>query len=336
MIPNMWYAVLSSKDVVKNKITACTRFGERLCFFRDENGKAVCVSDQCAHRGASFKDGKIKNGCLKCPFHGIEYDADGKASLIPSDGIGNEKNLGRFNLRKYHSFEQDDIIYVYYSEREPQSFPEKISEISEKMQFDEIKVPWKTHYSRVIENQLDVSHLPFVHHNTIGRGNKTLANGPKVEFLDENNMIHSADNEVDHGQKPKSNKDAKIKETYLHFRWPNVWVNHISDKLLITACFIPVDDENSIIALRFYNAFTGFAPLDKLIAKIGSAMNRVVQNQDKVIVETQLPKKTGLKIGENLVQADRPIIEYRKRRQKLIDKAAAEENKAEQDKARQD
>lgn len=70
------------------------------------------------------------------------------------------KNLGRFNLRKYHSFEQDDIIYVYYSEREPR-LPGKISEISEKMQFDEIKVPWKTHYSRVIENQLDVSHLPL-------------------------------------------------------------------------------------------------------------------------------------------------------------------------------
>ncbi len=34
---------------------------------------------------------------------------------------------------------------------------------------------WSVHYSRVIENQLDVSHLALVHHNTIGRGNKTLS-----------------------------------------------------------------------------------------------------------------------------------------------------------------
>lgn len=317
----MWYAVLSTKDVKQNKITTCTRFGERLCFFRDEAGKVVCVSDQCAHRGASFQDGKIENGCLKCPFHGIEYGPDGQATLIPSDGIGNAKNLSRFNLKRYHAHERDNIIYVYYSDSEPEDVPEAITEISDKMQFDEIQVPWKTHYSRVIENQLDVSHLPFVHHNTIGRGNKTLANGPKVEFLDENNMIHSADNEVDHGQLPKPNKEARIKNTYLHFRWPNVWINHISDKLLVTAYFIPVDDENSIIALRFYNRFTGVGVIDKLIAKIGSAMNRIVQNQDKVIVETQLPKKTGLKIGESLVQADRPIMEYRKRRQRLIDAA---------------
>ena len=34
---------------------------------------------------------------------------------------------------------------------------------------------WSVHYSRAIENQLDVVHLPFVHPNTIGRGHKTLA-----------------------------------------------------------------------------------------------------------------------------------------------------------------
>jgi phenylpropionate dioxygenase-like ring-hydroxylating dioxygenase large terminal subunit len=33
-----------------------------------------------------------------------------------------------------------------------------------------------THYSRAIENQLDCAHIPFIHKNTIGRGNKTLVN----------------------------------------------------------------------------------------------------------------------------------------------------------------
>ncbi len=47
---------------------------------------------------------------------------------------------------------------------------------------------WNIHYSRVIENQLDVQHLAFVHRNTIGRGDKTLINGPKVVWLDENTL----------------------------------------------------------------------------------------------------------------------------------------------------
>ena len=44
---------------------------------------------------------------------------------------------------------------------------------------------WSVHYSRAIENQLDVVHLPFVHPNTIGRGHKTLVNGPVTKWDDE-------------------------------------------------------------------------------------------------------------------------------------------------------
>jgi len=37
---------------------------------------------------------------------------------------------------------------------------------------------WAAHYARCHREQLDVVHLPFIHYNTIGRGNKTLVNGP--------------------------------------------------------------------------------------------------------------------------------------------------------------
>ena len=96
-----------------------------------------------------------------------------------------------------------------------------------------------------------------------------------------------------------------------------MWLNHVSDKIQILAFFIPVDEDNSIIALRFYNKLTGKKPIDKCIAWFGSRANKVVERQDKRIVITQLPKKTGLKMGENLVQADKPIIEYRSKRDKL-------------------
>ena len=58
--------------------------------------------------------------------------------------------------------------------------------------------------------------------------------------------------------------------------------------------------------------------MDKFISWVGKYANMVIEKQDKRIVETQLPKKTGLKMKENLVKADMPIIEYRKRRNQLI------------------
>lgn len=45
--------------------------------------------------------------------------------------------------------------------------------------------------------------------------------------------------------------------TNLMFEFPNMWLNHVTDKIMILAYFVPVDDEHSIIALRFYNRITG-------------------------------------------------------------------------------
>jgi hypothetical protein len=39
------------------------------------------------------------------------------------------------------------------------------------------------------------------------------------------------------------------------------------------------------------------------------------------VVLTQQPKASALQIGEQLFQADRPIIEYRRHRQELMEKA---------------
>ena len=86
---------------------------------------------------------------------------------------------------------------------------------------------------------------------------------------------------------------------------------------MILAFFIPVDEEHSIIALRFYNKITGKKAIDKSIAWLGSRVNKIVERQDKRIVITQLPKRSALRMGENLVQADKPIIEYRSKRDKL-------------------
>jgi hypothetical protein len=48
-----------------------------------------------------------------------------------------------------------------------------------------------------------------------------------------------------------------------------------------------------------------------------------IAHQDRGVVETELPRRTTLKMGEKLIQADRPIVEYRRRREELIAAAGA-------------
>lgn len=321
MIKNQWYAVLSSGALKKGKVVAARRFGENLIFIRSKDGQIGCFDHLCAHRKASLSKGWIENEHLKCPFHGIEYDINGKCVYVPSDGKAATLDYARFHLKSYPVREIGDIIFVWYGGGEPDGEPNSFEIITDKSYaYDHMEDEWGVDYSRVIENQLDVSHLPFVHHNTIGRGNKTVCNGPKVVWLDDRTMQTSADNELDNGQIPLGADESRIKETNLTFKFPNMWLNHVSDKIMILAYFVPVDDEHSIISLRFYNKITGCKPIDKLIARMGSIANKVVERQDKRIVETQLPKKTGMDIGENLTAADLPIVEYRTKRRALQNK----------------
>jgi len=318
MIQNQWYAVLSSHELKRGGLLGARRFGENLVFFRNSRGEAACVSDICAHRGASLAGGCVMDDLIRCPFHGIEYAVDGSCMHIPSEGKASTMDLSRFRLKHYPVREIGGILFVWYGDREPTTDPPVFDVITDQaFTYDHTEDIWNVHYSRVIENQLDVSHLAFVHHNTIGRGGKTLANGPKVVWLDENTLQTSANNEIDRGQTPKKAAECVIKDTNLTFRYPNMWLNHVTDKIQILAFFIPVDDDHAIIALRFYNRITGVKAIDKAIAWLGSRANRIVERQDKRVVETQQPKASSLRMGEKLVPADMPIIEYRKRRDQL-------------------
>jgi hypothetical protein len=39
------------------------------------------------------------------------------------------------------------------------------------------------------------------------------------------------------------------------------------------------------------------------------------------VVETHQPQPSGLRIGEKMISGDRPIVEYRRRREQLIEEA---------------
>lgn len=122
---------------------------------------------------------------------------------------------------------------------------------------------------------------------------------------------------MDRGQTPLKSEESVIKSTNLKFKFPNSWLNTISEKIMVTAYFVPVDQENTLLYIRFYNRITPIKVLNKLISYIAKFANLKIERQDKKVVETQMPKESSLRMGEMLLSADKAIIEYRKRREKL-------------------
>lgn len=317
MIENQWYAIYPSKKVQKNSPIALKRLNQNLIIFRNENNILGCLKDQCSHRGAALSKGVVKQNCIVCPFHGIEFNADGSCALIPALGKASKDDLSRFQIDAYHIREDHGIIYLWYGSNTPtDTLPFFLDEISETDVYSEIEDHWTAFYSRCIENQLDVIHLPFVHYNTIGRGNKTVVNGPAMTF--ENNVLKiSSKNEVDIGQTPSPNTNIPFASTYLKFKFPNIWLNHVSDKIRIMIYFAPIDDENTILYIRFYSKITHSKLLNRIIAFFGKFANRMIERQDKRIVITQEPKVSHYKSNEELLSGDLPVIVYRRHRDAL-------------------
>ncbi len=320
MIINQWYVILESKELKKNKPLKIKRFNEQLSVWRDENNNVCCIADKCCHRGVSLSCGRVLNGKLECPFHGFLYDKLGMVTLIPANGK-NAPVPKTMKVQSYRTYEAYGFIWVWWGdedkiEKEP-FFWKELADFS----YSSFKDHWNVHYSRAIENQLDVVHLPFVHKTTIGRGNKTLVNGPVV--VRENELITFYVNNIKDDGKTiplKPNEISNYQRLFhLQFHYPNLWQNFISDKIRALAAFVPVDDENTIVYIRYYQKMISIPLLKQLMNYIGKIGSIVILRQDKRVVITQLPKKSEAKMDERLIMGDKPIIEYRKHRQELID-----------------
>jgi phenylpropionate dioxygenase-like ring-hydroxylating dioxygenase large terminal subunit len=331
MIPNQWYVILESKEVKAGKPVGVTRMGEKLVLWRDAQGQLACLGDRCPHRGAAFSVGQCLNGRVQCPFHGFEYDATGRCRVVPANGYQTPAPKV-MQARAYPVREAHGFIYLWWGPQPANEaalpllpFFDSIDESA----FSSITFqdPWATHYSRAIENQLDVVHLPFVHYNTIGRGHRTLVNGPLTRLTPMSGHSDLLElwvyNDVDRGQRPlePAEMPAPARRPFLQFRFPNLWQNWISDEMRIVAAFVPVDDEHMIMYLRTYQKFVRLPVLSQLVNLMNMASSFVIERQDRRVVITQQPKRSDLRIGEHPIQGDDPIIKYRRRRRELIEAA---------------
>jgi phenylpropionate dioxygenase-like ring-hydroxylating dioxygenase large terminal subunit len=325
MIPDQWYVVLESKEVRKGKPVGVTRMGEKMVFWREHQGKIACAVDQCPHRGVALSAGKLVGDCIQCPFHGFEFDSTGRCTLIPANGRTSEVPK-IFKAKAYPARELHDLIYIWWGEppEEYPPLPDFDYMRNSNFVYSTATDVWNAHYSRVIENQLDVVHVPFVHYNTIGRGNKTVVQGPRIKVDELSNGDGTINiwthNEVDQGQIPLKPNDVPLPDRHpqLQFRFPNIWHNWIGDTFHLFLGFAPIDGEHTKLYLRTYHNVK--IPIMRQIVNLfGNLSNIYIERQDRRVVVTQRPYRSDLKIGEKLIPGDAPVIEYRRRRQTLIE-----------------
>jgi phenylpropionate dioxygenase-like ring-hydroxylating dioxygenase large terminal subunit len=167
---NDWYMACWS-DELTDRPLGRTIAGEPLVLFRDGSGKVAALRDQCIHRGVSLSPGRVIRGGIECPYHGLVYDGTGRCVHIPTqDHIPTKAVVRSFAAREQHA-----IVWVWAGKAEEADD----SKIVPYPWHDDARWPYRKGYLHVrcsyemlLDNIMDLTHLPYVHPHTIGGGSQ--------------------------------------------------------------------------------------------------------------------------------------------------------------------
>lgn len=322
MLKNFWYAVEQSTAVTDRPVKLTVLGMDLALFRRRSDGKVVALSNLCIHRGGSLANGWVEGDCVRCPYHGWSFGGDGKCTHIPANPPGTPIPK-RAQVDAYPVEERYGWVWVFLgdlpaAERPPIPHIPEFGQEGWRSVYGEFT--WSAHYSRVVENGIDIAHTPFVHAKSFGN-----ADNPVIEHYEVQADDYSATSSVvlDPPQ-PRGlwkfirRKRTPVKAT-LTVYMPNITRLELDLgkwRTIVIDSNVPVDDKTTrthFLAIR--NFFTGsWADAD--------AARRVLKiiREDQLTVEAQKPELLPYDLGAELhLKSDAMAVAFRKLRKKYLD-----------------
>jgi phenylpropionate dioxygenase-like ring-hydroxylating dioxygenase large terminal subunit len=300
-----WLAVGWSSSVKDGELKAARLLGRDLALWRDAAG-VHAWEDLCIHRGAKLSLGQVRNHCVVCPYHAWEYDGTGKCVLIPSQPDQPPPLKARANV--FHAQEKHGLIWVALEtpSRDVPEFPE-----ADDASFRTVLAgPYRFRAKgpRILENFLDVAHLPIVHAGLLGDPSRARLEDYEVESAAEG--IAARDIKIWQPDPDGTGQPGQVYYNYVVQRPLTASFRKLQEGL----CFAmldtvtPVDEDESlawvVLALNYADGTTD--------EELRSFQDKV-SAQDKVIVESQRPELLPLDLQAELhLRSDRMAIAYRR------------------------
>ncbi len=85
MLTRFWHVVALTQELRAGHSLKRELYGRPLLLWRDDTGQVYAFDDCCAHRRAPLQVADYNAGIMECPYHGWQYDRQGKLCRVPSD-----------------------------------------------------------------------------------------------------------------------------------------------------------------------------------------------------------------------------------------------------------
>lgn len=184
-IRNHWYAAGFPDDFSKHLLSR-TFLNEKVVLFRRDDGGLVALEDRCAHRRLPLSRGRLLGDTVQCGYHGLVYDCAGACIKVPGQ-VDVPKGA---QIRSYPVVERYHYAWIWMGD------PEKADEAL-LPDYSRLTLPGlgrhriglhiKGNYQLIVDNLLDLSHLPYVHGTTTG--NPPVAEDASVKIKRNGNTV---------------------------------------------------------------------------------------------------------------------------------------------------
>lgn len=165
---NAWYVAAFSREVTAQAPFARTLLGRPVVLYRHENGDAIALDDRCPHRFAPLSQGRVVDGALECPYHGLRFGPAGTCVLNPH---GDGRTPSAAAVRRYPTRERYGAIWIWPGQPQlADTAPLRDFPFLDPEQYftSEGYLRTQANYQLSADNLLDLSHFQYLHPNTLG------------------------------------------------------------------------------------------------------------------------------------------------------------------------
>ena len=111
-VRNCWYVAGWEDEISGDGLLERTLLGDSIVFYRASDGRLVALDNRCCHRGAPLHTGRREGDSLRCPYHGMLFNAEGQCIEIP----GQDMIPQRACVRSYPVVARDELIWIWMGE----------------------------------------------------------------------------------------------------------------------------------------------------------------------------------------------------------------------------
>ena len=165
-IRNAWYVGAWEHEVGRTQRRRII-LEEPVMFYRKTDGTPVALEDRCTHRRAPLSKGKLLGDIVQCPYHGLQFNEDGKLICIPSQDRIPEGG----DIKSYPVVERNRWIWIWMGDPELAD-PDLIEDFhwldDPGWGYGGDRFHLEGNYQLLVDNLLDTTHLTFIHPTTLG------------------------------------------------------------------------------------------------------------------------------------------------------------------------